>query len=253
MKTYGETVRELNDLARTAMGVAGRLRQTEGIEALPLATQSAIRERVETFSDFTQDNDPYGSTTSAPSTMRGCGSSRLAVTLKKAGRLSPRQQHDIAKKAAKRLLEAIPRRMPKGDLVRALLDRIGEMSVAETYRPTAPYAPGVNAFAISMADLRHLTSSRAKRDAAEDALREVLTTAVWNNLLQVKLEYPCKGKLWAVFYLNRLLCAHYNLPLNYGGFREKKLTEVKSWLGAQRPPLQLGLGSTPSNGETANQ
>lgn len=177
----------------------------------------------------------------------------MAVTLKKAGRISPRQQHDIAKKAAKRLLEAIPRRMPKGDLVRALLDRIGEMSVAETYRPTAPYAPGVNAFAISMADLRHLTSSRAKRDAAEDALREVLTTAVWNNLLQVKLEYPCKGKLWAVFYLNRLLCAHHNLPLNYGGFREKKLTEVKSWLGAQRPPLQLGLGSTPSNGETAHQ
>jgi hypothetical protein len=59
MKTYGEQVRELNDLARTAMGVAGRLRQTEGIEALPLATQSAIRERVETFSDFTPDNDPY--------------------------------------------------------------------------------------------------------------------------------------------------------------------------------------------------
>jgi hypothetical protein len=60
MKTYAEQVRELNDLARTAMGVAGRLHQTEGIEALPLATQSAICERVETFSDFTQDNDPYG-------------------------------------------------------------------------------------------------------------------------------------------------------------------------------------------------
>lgn len=60
MKSYGEKVCELNDLARTAMGVAGRLHQTEGIEALPLATQSAIRERVETFSDFTQDNDPYG-------------------------------------------------------------------------------------------------------------------------------------------------------------------------------------------------
>ena len=44
MKTYAEQVRELNDLARTAMGIAGRLRQTEGIEALPLATQSAIRE-----------------------------------------------------------------------------------------------------------------------------------------------------------------------------------------------------------------
>jgi hypothetical protein len=177
----------------------------------------------------------------------------MAVTLKKSGRVSPRQQNEIARKAARRLLDAIPRRMSRGDLVRSLLDRIGEMSVAETFRPTAPYAPGVNAFAISMADLRHLTSQTAKRDASAEVLREVLTTAVWNNLLQVKLEYPCKGKLWAVFYLNRLLCAHYNLPLSYGGFREKKLTEVKSWLTAPRGPLQLGLTTPEISRQTATQ
>ena len=50
----------LNDLARTAMGVAGRVFMTEGIAALPVADQSAIREKVETFDDFTPDNDPYG-------------------------------------------------------------------------------------------------------------------------------------------------------------------------------------------------
>ena len=50
----------LNDLCRTAMGVAGRLFQTQGISALPLADQSAIREKVETFTAFTPDNDPYG-------------------------------------------------------------------------------------------------------------------------------------------------------------------------------------------------
>lgn len=165
----------------------------------------------------------------------------MAVTLKKVGRISPRQQHEIARKSARRLLEAIPRRMARGDLVRSLLDRIGEMSVAETFRPTAPYAPGVNAFALSMSDLRQLTSATSKRDTATEALRDVLTTAVWNNLLQVKLEYPCKGRLWAVFYMNRLLCAHYHLPLNYGGFREKKLAEVRSWLTPGRTPVQLGL------------
>ena len=51
---------ELNDLCRTAMGVAGRLFQTAGINALPLADQSAIREKVETFNTFTPDNDPHG-------------------------------------------------------------------------------------------------------------------------------------------------------------------------------------------------
>ncbi|MDH3460892.1 MAG: DUF3768 domain-containing protein [Burkholderiaceae bacterium] len=50
----------LNDLCRTAMGLAGSLYQTQGISALPLADQSAIRGKVENFADFTPDNDPYG-------------------------------------------------------------------------------------------------------------------------------------------------------------------------------------------------
>jgi hypothetical protein len=50
----------LNDLCRSAMGVGGRLMQTAGINALPPAVQSAIRERVETFDAFTPDNDPHG-------------------------------------------------------------------------------------------------------------------------------------------------------------------------------------------------
>lgn len=53
-------IRELNDLARTAMGVASRLFQTDGIDALPAATRSKIREAVETFDAFTYDNDPHG-------------------------------------------------------------------------------------------------------------------------------------------------------------------------------------------------
>lgn len=52
-------IRELNDLARTAMGVASRILQTEGISALDPAAQSAIREKVESFDDFTTDNDPH--------------------------------------------------------------------------------------------------------------------------------------------------------------------------------------------------
>ena len=49
----------LNDLCRTAMGIAGRLVQTPGICALPPRDQSAIRERVESFDAFTPDNDPH--------------------------------------------------------------------------------------------------------------------------------------------------------------------------------------------------
>jgi hypothetical protein len=55
-----EQIARLNDLCRTAMGVAGRLVQTAGISALPASVQSAIRERVETFDAFTPDNNPFG-------------------------------------------------------------------------------------------------------------------------------------------------------------------------------------------------
>jgi hypothetical protein len=59
-KQNATRIAELNDLCRTAMGVAGRLVQTAGISALPPPVQSSIRENVERFSDFGPDNDPYG-------------------------------------------------------------------------------------------------------------------------------------------------------------------------------------------------
>ena len=60
MKHNATRIAALNDLCRTAMGIGGRLVQTEGVCALPEEDQSAIREKVERFDDFTEDNDPYG-------------------------------------------------------------------------------------------------------------------------------------------------------------------------------------------------
>lgn len=60
MPNNSHEIARLNDLCRTAMGIAGKLFQTEGVSALPAADQSAIREKVETFKDFSEGNDPYG-------------------------------------------------------------------------------------------------------------------------------------------------------------------------------------------------
>ena len=57
--TKAPEIAALNDLCRTAKGLAGRVVQTSGISALPLTDQMAIREKVETFRDFTHYNDPY--------------------------------------------------------------------------------------------------------------------------------------------------------------------------------------------------
>lgn len=53
-------IASLNDLCRTAMGVGGRVFRTLGIGALAPVVQSAIRERIERFDNFTPDNDPHG-------------------------------------------------------------------------------------------------------------------------------------------------------------------------------------------------
>jgi hypothetical protein len=55
-----QRIADLNDLCRTAMGVAGIVIQTPGIAALSTKVQSSIREAVERFDAFTEDNDPYG-------------------------------------------------------------------------------------------------------------------------------------------------------------------------------------------------
>ena len=60
MTDQSKRIANLNDQCRKAMGIAGRLVQTQGINALPQHVQSAIREKVETFNDFPADNDPYG-------------------------------------------------------------------------------------------------------------------------------------------------------------------------------------------------
>ena len=53
-------IARLNDLARSAMGVACTAVATVGFRSLPDADQSQVRELIETFDAFTEDNDPHG-------------------------------------------------------------------------------------------------------------------------------------------------------------------------------------------------
>jgi Protein of unknown function (DUF3768) len=57
-----ETARiaRLNDLARSAMGVACTAVATVGFRSLPASDQSRVRELIETFDAFDEDNNPHG-------------------------------------------------------------------------------------------------------------------------------------------------------------------------------------------------
>ena len=55
-----DRIARLNDMARSAMGVACTAVATVGFRSLSAFDQSRIRELIETFDAFDEDNDPHG-------------------------------------------------------------------------------------------------------------------------------------------------------------------------------------------------
>jgi hypothetical protein len=154
-----------------------------------------------------------------------------AALLKKAIDLPAERQEAIIRKAVQHWWEEIPRRVRNGRRVRDFLNAIGEFSNWVTYQPNAPYSPGVTGIAISMEDRDRLRNPKSvKRPAVFDELAETIASAIAHNLLEPLLDYKVKGRRWMVLYLNRALCVQFALPLHYGGFRERNLTELFQWL-----------------------
>jgi hypothetical protein len=127
-------------------------------------------------------------------------------------------------------MKDLPRRARNGRQALQLLDAIGQFCREETYQPNAPYAPGVTGFALSMGDYNSLYDTENRRARPDVAVwADVLTTALQYNLLLPDMDRPRPSGRVVVLYLNRLICAKYDLPLQYGGFREKRLQDVIAW------------------------
>jgi Protein of unknown function (DUF3768) len=66
-------IARLNDQARRTMGVACTAVATVGFRSLPEADQSKVRELIETFDAFDEDNDPHGERDFGCVYQLGCG------------------------------------------------------------------------------------------------------------------------------------------------------------------------------------
>jgi len=160
--------------------------------------------------------------------------------------LSPERQHAIVRKVAADFLKEIPTKVHHGNRVFRFIYAIGKMCESETYRPTAPYAPGVTGTAITMYEFELLAkgAKKGKKDLIE--LYETIKSAIAYNILEPEPNYRCKHKEFLVLYLNRLLCIHFELPLQKGGFREQKLSTFLQWMKSvsvklKNDELQVGL------------
>lgn len=165
-----------------------------------------------------------------------------AILLKKHGQLNPIDQERILKKAIKDKWGVLPQEVRHGSEVKMFLDSVGKFAKWETFKPNAPYAPGVTGIAISMADRERLSKcSNIKKDDRLIRLSNVLSACIAHNLFEVTSNQKCKGKYWMVLNLNRMLCVHFGLPLHYGGWREISLVELCKWLDKDyTPPRKNG-------------
>lgn len=165
-----------------------------------------------------------------------------ASLLRRPTGLSPRRQHALMKAAAKAVWDEIPRRVRHGRELRAFLESVGKFSRWYTYRPSAPNDPGVGGTALRMTERARLMEPDGLRRRSDlRRFADILASALAHNLLVADLDYSCKKERWMVLNLNRLLCVHFDLPLNYGLYKERPLAELCRWVDQPfTPPADEG-------------
>lgn len=165
-----------------------------------------------------------------------------AALLKKSSVMSSIRQESVLTEVARKKWEEIPRVIPNGKQVQRFLESIGALSLRETEKPNAPYAPGVTGIAITMNERNILIDSITSENYREyHELAYVISACISNNLLEAEIDRRQGGKKWMILYLNRWLCLHFGLPLNYGGWRGQKISEMANWI--ENTPSNIKKGS----------
>jgi hypothetical protein len=154
--------------------------------------------------------------------------------------LSPFEQEKLLKQVAKQKRDFIPRNHTEGTRAQRLLDSIGSYCKDRTFLPNAPYAPGVTGVRLSQSQLFRLNSG-ALRGIGE-TLKRVIAECVAENLLLPRPSAASSSREGGtVFYLNRTLCMHYDLPLQLGGWQDVDTDELVDWMEQGRVPNRRKL------------
>ena len=157
--------------------------------------------------------------------------------------LSAVEQEKLLKAAAKRKREFIPKAHSEGTRAARLLDSIGEFCRERTFLRSAPYAPGVTGIRFSQSELNKIKHDRAAAMTSLAGLRRVISESVAENLLVARESAASTNReSGTVFYLNRTLCVHYGLPLQYGGWQDIGVTEAIEWMEKGRATRRFSWG-----------
>lgn len=145
--------------------------------------------------------------------------------------LSDKIQDQILTKISNNKWKRIDNEVPYAKNVQQFLKSLGKFSQKETFKPNAPYAPGVSGFSIKANKKGLFNDPYWIDNPVYDPLINVISTCVAYNLLEKhNVLQGKKGQVWDVYYMNRWLCVMFGLPLTHGGFRHKSPDELINWI-----------------------
>jgi hypothetical protein len=154
--------------------------------------------------------------------------------------LSAKEQHDLLRASAKKFYLRIDQSFPHGYSIRQFIENLGRFCRAVTNRPNAPIAPGVTGFGLTRVQLQDARVIDGPGSGMR-AFRETIASAVAGNVLWIKkTKQGQPGAQKFVFYLNRLLCIYFNLPLGYGGWQPLSLDVIVKMIAGPVPAEEMG-------------
>ena len=109
--------------------------------------------------------------------------------------------------------------------IQSFLDNIGKICAASRDPEKNSYSGGARTgIAIKTDELERASAHSPKRAKYQREI-DILCRCVASNYLE-KTEVTQSSENYTVFYLNRWLCVHYDLPLGYGGWKGLSLSQT---------------------------
>lgn len=152
--------------------------------------------------------------------------------------LPPSKQDELIREWADKKWNEIPRTVPRGEEVQRFLEGVGQMCRNKWEEGTASYggAGALSGIGIRYPELKRIVGDEELGyESDRYALaREVLMSCMVNNLLEARpyRRQGREGQEVHILYLNRWICVKYNLPLLYGGWRERKARDIQKEITA---------------------
>jgi hypothetical protein len=138
--------------------------------------------------------------------------------------LNAQIQHADLKEVAAKILEKYD--YPYAREALALADELAKQCLARTMEANASLDAGANAIGIPQSEFEHIPSSHPR-------LAAVLQFAVAYNVITLAQDYGQGGKQWCLLELGGCVCIKHGLTLRRGGFLERTINDVNSYLSKE--------------------